>query len=241
MFPKLLGWWDGTDPSTMFTTSGGAVNVAVDTDPIGRWEDKSGNGRHWTQATAGLRPTYSTNSIKGRSAVSFPGQGGAGVSQGWLSGSIPSATPLTWTFVMIMNSASAGFNRTLLAGDNSSMSFHFNVGEQRVNILRDSATDLGFGTATYPFDEPCIVSCKSDGSVGSCLIGKNGLENGLPSLSSLSTFSNNTTVLGDYGVHDVGENYHGKVVMAFAHGYRFSADDDRAFAAWLNKSLGAFR
>ncbi len=59
-------WWDASDLTKMFTTSGGTTNVAVDADPIGRIEDKSGNGSHLTQATAGSRPAYDiTSGIRG--------------------------------------------------------------------------------------------------------------------------------------------------------------------------------
>ena len=41
------------------------------TDPVSQWTDKSGNGYHATQATGGLQPLYTTNSINGLATLTF--------------------------------------------------------------------------------------------------------------------------------------------------------------------------
>ena len=56
-------WLDAADASTI-TESGGAVS---------QWDDKSGNGRHVTQATAGSQPTLATNAVNGKSVLDFDG------------------------------------------------------------------------------------------------------------------------------------------------------------------------
>ena len=64
--PSLIStalWLDAADASTI-TESGGAVS---------QWNDKSGNGRHVTQATAGSQPTLATNAVNGRSTIDFDG------------------------------------------------------------------------------------------------------------------------------------------------------------------------
>ena len=64
--PSLIStalWLDAADASTV-TESGGAVS---------QWNDKSGNGRHVTQATAGSQPTFATNAVNGKSAIDFGG------------------------------------------------------------------------------------------------------------------------------------------------------------------------
>lgn len=52
---------DPADLSTLFQDSAGTVPVAVDGDPVGRWNDKSGFGRNFIQATSGSRPVYRTS------------------------------------------------------------------------------------------------------------------------------------------------------------------------------------
>lgn len=57
-------WYDASDAST-FTYSSSNV--------ISQWADKSGNGRHATQATTSQQPTRQTNIINGLPVVRFDG------------------------------------------------------------------------------------------------------------------------------------------------------------------------
>lgn len=52
-------WYKLSDPATTFQDSAGTT-PAVQTDPLGRINDKSGNGAHATQASAALRPLLAT-------------------------------------------------------------------------------------------------------------------------------------------------------------------------------------
>lgn len=54
-------WYDPSDLSTLFQDSAGTTPVTADGDPVGKMLDKSGNGNHLTQATAGSRPLYKTS------------------------------------------------------------------------------------------------------------------------------------------------------------------------------------
>lgn len=51
----LQGWFDAGDASTLWADTGGTV-PAGDLALVARWDDKSGLGRHVTQATSGNRP-----------------------------------------------------------------------------------------------------------------------------------------------------------------------------------------
>lgn len=54
-------WYDPSDISTLFQDSAGTTPVTASGDPVGKMLDKSGNGFHLTQATAGNRPTYTVS------------------------------------------------------------------------------------------------------------------------------------------------------------------------------------
>jgi len=54
-------WLDAADASTI-TLNGTAVS---------QWNDKSGNSRNFSQATAGNQPVYSTNALNGKNVVNF--------------------------------------------------------------------------------------------------------------------------------------------------------------------------
>ena len=64
-------WLDASDISTQKQNSDGTVSVA-DGEPIGYWEDKSGNNRHAIQETGSARPIRS-GSQNGLNVITFDG------------------------------------------------------------------------------------------------------------------------------------------------------------------------
>lgn len=54
-------WYDPSDLTTLYQDSAGTTPVTADGDPVGRMEDKSGNGNHATQSTSAARPVYKTD------------------------------------------------------------------------------------------------------------------------------------------------------------------------------------
>jgi hypothetical protein len=56
-------WLDAADASTVTTVSGA----------VSQWNDKSGNGRNATQATAASRPTYTSAGLNGRNILTLDG------------------------------------------------------------------------------------------------------------------------------------------------------------------------
>jgi len=65
-------WLDASAPETLFDATSGGSLVAAD-GGVARWEDKSGNGRHATQATSGNRPLRKTGVQNGRGVLRFDG------------------------------------------------------------------------------------------------------------------------------------------------------------------------
>jgi hypothetical protein len=66
-------WLDAADATTLFTTDTGSTLV-TEGGTVGRWNDKSGNGYHATQATSDSRPQYTSNSVvfAGLKTISVP-------------------------------------------------------------------------------------------------------------------------------------------------------------------------
>jgi hypothetical protein len=52
------GWYDASDLSTLWQDAAGTTPVTTDGDPVGRIDDKSGNGNHLTQTTSSARPVF---------------------------------------------------------------------------------------------------------------------------------------------------------------------------------------
>lgn len=70
--PGLVAWYDASDLTTQLQASGGAA-VTANNDPVGYVADKSGNGYHISQATAGNKFTLKTNVLGGESVWQLDG------------------------------------------------------------------------------------------------------------------------------------------------------------------------
>jgi hypothetical protein len=102
-------WLDGADATTLYDAPSGGALVA----PLGvvaRWEDKSGNGKHATQATAALRPTRTT-AANGLGGVKFND-----IDQG-MATALFLANPFTLFFVCSQKSYVTGYSRVIQAMD----------------------------------------------------------------------------------------------------------------------------
>jgi hypothetical protein len=65
-------WLDAADSNTLYDAVSGGALVAAG-GAVARWEDKSGNGRHATQATLGNRPTRTVGAQNTRDVLRFDG------------------------------------------------------------------------------------------------------------------------------------------------------------------------
>lgn len=65
-------WLDASDAGSLYDATSGGSLVAAD-GAVARWEDKSGNARHFTQSTSGKRPTRKTAQQNGLDALLFDG------------------------------------------------------------------------------------------------------------------------------------------------------------------------
>jgi len=72
VYSGLQLWLDAAAPETLFSATTGGSLVAAD-GAVARWEDKSGNARHATQATSGSRPLRKTSQQNGRDVLLFDG------------------------------------------------------------------------------------------------------------------------------------------------------------------------
>ena len=80
-------WLDAADASTLYDATSGGSLVAAD-GTVARWQDKSGDGRHVIQSTAGFRPQRKTASQNGLDALLLDGND-------WLEAASAAALPNT--------------------------------------------------------------------------------------------------------------------------------------------------
>jgi hypothetical protein len=65
-------WLDASDDATLFDAASGG-SLPSDGNDVARWEDKSGNNRHFTQSAPAACPHRQTNIQNGRPVVRFDG------------------------------------------------------------------------------------------------------------------------------------------------------------------------
>jgi len=77
IFPKTISglqlWLDANDKNTIFDNNTGGSLITTNGGLIGRWEDKSGNGRHALQSSSIIRPTLNLNIQNNLNCVRFDG------------------------------------------------------------------------------------------------------------------------------------------------------------------------
>lgn len=103
--PSLDLWLDGAEAGTFYDATSGGSLAAAD-GQVARWEDKSGNARHATQATGANRPLRRVASVNGREALEFNGSVQRMALSSWPSLTAatafavcrPDATSVLWEF-----------------------------------------------------------------------------------------------------------------------------------------------
>ena len=105
----LALWLDASDGSTLFQNSDGTVPATATSDPVGYWGDKSGNGRHAVQATAGSRPLV--GSIASGRGLVFDSNDSllSLASMADIIGAPASSPATTIAFIALNSSGAAGF------------------------------------------------------------------------------------------------------------------------------------
>jgi hypothetical protein len=149
----LETWHDATDISTLFTDAAMTTAVTTTGDPLGAWGDKSGNGHHQTQATAGLRPAYDTTTMA-QNSISFTGEAGG---REFLYNATDK--PTVMLFAVVQTSIWNG--RALFGFDSNNNKYvHMDNGGN----IYVSAPDLGYSTVAGnysgfdPLNEPHILT-----------------------------------------------------------------------------------
>lgn len=90
----LAAWYKAD--GTLWQDSARTVPATANNDPVGAWDDASGNGNHALQATAGNRPLLSSSFLNGKPGIAFDGSNDMLKRTGVVGG--PLAQPVTFFF-----------------------------------------------------------------------------------------------------------------------------------------------
>lgn len=152
LVPGLTGWWDASDSATLFDATSGGSAVAAD-GGVARWEDKSGNGRHWTQGTSGNRPARKTAVRNSLDVLRFDGSNDLMQANGWQADDVVSASAFTCFAVAVATSVTTdsglGFSNQMITGDEAAwLSLFFFRSSGLVGVF---ATDSDFRSVTSSY------------------------------------------------------------------------------------------
>jgi hypothetical protein len=103
---NCIGWWDFSDAQYLSTATNG-IGAVTNGAQIAYCFDRSGNGRHLTQATAGNRPTWNSTGINSLGAGSFVNASQCSIT-GSLGSSLTGDAEVTMFFVSTRTNTSTG-------------------------------------------------------------------------------------------------------------------------------------
>ncbi len=104
-------WLDAADSATLFDATTGGSPVAAD-GGVARWEDKSGNARHFTQSESTKRPQRKTAQQNGLDALLFDGSNDSLTGGDFLDGNVGGKT----AFVVLKRNATGVMHEILTKG-----------------------------------------------------------------------------------------------------------------------------
>jgi hypothetical protein len=192
---NLTCWLDATVGLFDATTGGSAVTT--DASAVARWEDQSGNGRHFTQATSNDRPMLKTSTLNSNNIVRFDGSNDKLTSvaaSNFVSASAHSVFVVGKAASVSTNAASA-FQNSAFYGDSSG---YISIYLTSTSLMGAYNWDGNADTATRSYtigNNAIFYSQLSGGSIRARING--GTE--------ASTVSGNTEVLT--GTMQVGRQY----------------------------------
>lgn len=175
-----LKLWLKADAGT-FTDSAMTIPATSDADPVGGWQDQSGNGKHVVQATSTKRGTLKTgaNGQNNRAVVR-----GDGVDDTLISASLPSALTDNYTLFI----ASKGRNNGILSyqflnGAESGWGYAIQTGTPTRNAIYPASATLVDGAYVQGTFEIATLKRAS----GTSTLGVNGASQSLTNSTAAPT------------------------------------------------------
>jgi hypothetical protein len=230
----LTGWWDASDPSTLFDATSGGSLVASD-GTVARLQDKSGQGRHFTQSTSGNRPARKTSQQNGRDVLRFDGLDDrmTAVTFGTLFTSTASTC-------FIVAKASAASSNSTDAFENDAV-FSEGGGSHGFFAVRQNSTVYSFGLSSsyaiaslsYSVGNWACLTTTHNGSTLTAVLNK--LNSSSQSLSSRA-FLGSATILG--ANYSVSRKFNGDVGEIIAYNVALSTADREKVEDYLMDKWG---
>ena len=69
--PSFTEWTPALITTALWLDAADASTITLNASTVSGWNDKSGNGRHFAQATSANQPVYTTSALNGKNVVTF--------------------------------------------------------------------------------------------------------------------------------------------------------------------------
>lgn len=148
-------WLDAGMGSTLFDSNTGG-SQSVNGGVVGRWEDRSGNGRHVTQSTNANRPLLVANGLNNTNVVDFDGSNDKLISAATLGDLLTNARATSWFAVAIAEtidtnfSTGAAYQNEAILGDSQAY-FALTLRNNTTNGFLVQAYDTGERNASVAY------------------------------------------------------------------------------------------
>lgn len=210
-------WLDASDSSTLYDSTIGGSLVTTNGAAVSRWEDKSGSGNHFTQATSNARPLLQTSSLNSKNGLLWDGL------NDFMSGSVAGFKSFTAaTIVLVCNPTTAAaantnsasfwsFGSVGSAGDGypaaKGVSLSSSTGllsNERVVLVFEKNATGRLGSSTYTRSANQAVLITSTHSSGGTTLKQNSASVGLNlTYAGVTTSSDTSPAQTGYTLDDV--------------------------------------
>lgn len=179
-------WLDASDASTVYQAAAGSLATA-DGDPVGQWQDKSGNARHFAQASGTNKPALKTAIKNGRNVIRWDGV------DDYLDGGdiLDFGTGAFSIFIVLRNSVTTDTPVFVKDNGNGSelgvfISLNSVSSNSGITYWNGSNNTFGYASATVAWMQPSVVrtgtgangvTCYANGSLGATLTDSRNLSN----------------------------------------------------------------
>ena len=231
----LALWLDANDLDTLWQDDG-VTAADGDGDPVGRWDDKSGNDRHVSQATAGKRPVVKLDVQNGLNVVRFD----AGSTQ-WMASASTQVVGAdgTWTAFAVAEAANTTTYKNILDSDiyttRIAQFLRFNSNDVEAiafNTAKNNFNDLS--GQTHDAEWVILTGVRTTTTVEAFL---NGASNGAKATTGTPIATSLPVYVGRYGQLET-QLLSGDVGECLIYNSALSSDDQASVYEYLSQKWG---
>lgn len=236
-------WLDASASDTLYDATSGGSLVAAD-GAVARWEDKSSNGRHFTQSSSGSRPLRKTSQQNGKDTLLFDGTNDVllGPDFGDYLQSGQAATVF-----MVMKASSTGRRHELINKQNVLAGWRFLIeSDNKATLFCDSdasnRTTVAASTATTVSGYTLLAWRASGGSLtSSASMFRNGASISTATTGSVASVPDTSEVMAigaAYANNTIFDSLNGNIGEVIIYNAALSDTDRAAVESYLMTKWG---